>query len=171
MTLKRSARLAVWLLLAALCAWAIYLLAVGVSYTSYPQVQPGQPLPPGETARMPYWPALYSPLTLVLVAIGTIKDEWLPLAWVGLLLHLALGGLLIFSLGLVYIAAAGALAVPVGLLAWQAERQVRWLLASGAGAALVVLVGITLRGTIYGVAILAAGVLMALLVVPLARRH
>ena len=96
----RMARIAAFGLIAALAAWAAYLVIVGVPYTTYGEVQPGQALGPALTVYMPYFPALFSPLALVLVAIGLIRDRWLPLAWVGLLLHLAIGGLLIFSWGI-----------------------------------------------------------------------
>jgi hypothetical protein len=169
MTIQRLARTVAFLLLAALAAWAAYLVVVGVSYTVVSQVQPGQPLGPAQIVYEPYYPAFYSPLALLLVAIGLIRDRWLPLAWVGLLLHLAVGGLLIFSLGIVYIAATGLLAVFVGIIDWQASHQDRWLVAAGCGAAVVLLVGVLLRGTIYTVLLIAAGSVLAGLVIILWR--
>lgn len=118
--MKRGARLVAYLIIAALLVWAVYLLVIGQPNPLYAEAQPGEPLPPPQTIYVRYLPALYSVFALLIVALGLIRDGWLPLAWAGLVLHLIIGGLLIFSWGVVYIAATGVLAVPVGVVQWQA---------------------------------------------------
>jgi hypothetical protein len=170
---NRAARLAAYLLIAALAALAAYFVIVGVPYTTYAEVLPGsgQALGPAQTVYMPYYPALYSPLVLVLVAIGLIRDRWLPLAWVGLLLHLAIGGLLIFSLGILYIGVTGVLVALVSIIEWQATGRARWLLAAAAGAALLLLIGAVMLGTAFAVPLLAAGLLLSGWVLALWTQH
>ena len=164
MTIKRTARLAAYLLIAALAAWAAYFVIAGVPYTSYAEVPPGQPLGPAQTVYMPYYPALYSPLVLLLVIVGLIRDQWLPLAWIGLLLHLAIGVLLIFSFGILYIGVTGLLVTLVSLIQWEASGRARWFLAAAAGAALLLLIGVVMLGTVYGYPLLAAGLILCGLV-------
>jgi hypothetical protein len=160
MTPNRTARIAAFVLIAALTGMAAYFVIVGVPYTTYAEVLSGQSLGPAQTVSMPYYPALYSLLPLLLVAIGLIRDRWLPLAWVGLLLHLAIGGLLIFTLGIFYIAATGALVALVGIIEWRATGLARWLLAAGAGAILVLMIGAVMLGTVFAYPLLAAGLLL-----------
>ena len=171
MTIKRSARFATYLLIAALAVLAAYFVIVGVPYTTYAEVQPGQALSSALTVYSPYYPALYSPLVLVLVAIGLIRDRWLPLAWVGLLLHLTIGVLLIFSLGILYVGVTGVLVALVSLIEWQATGRARWLLAAAAGAALLLLIGAVMLGTTYGYPLLAAGLILFGLVIVLWTRR
>ncbi len=173
MTITRTARVGAYLVIAAMAAWAGYFVFVGVPNTTYWEVQPGQALSLARTVYLPYYPALYSPLALVLAALGLIRERWLPLAWVGLLLHLAIGGLLIFSLGIFYIAVTGVLTALVGIIEWQATGRARWLLAAGAGAALELLIGVVMLGTTYAYPLLAAGLLLggSVMVLWTWRRH
>jgi hypothetical protein len=77
------------------------------------------------------------------------------LAWAGLGLHLIIGGLLIFSWGIVYIAATGALAVPVGIVHWQASGNRRWLWGAWGGVAVLLGVGALMAWNPLGYAVLA----------------
>ena len=170
--MKRGARLAAYLIIAGLVAWAVYLLTVGLPFIGVFETVPGEPgLEPWIT-YMPYQPALYSLFALLVVALGLIRDEWLVLAWMGLALHLIAGVLLIFSLGIVYIAATGVLAVPVGVVQWQASGNRRWLRGAWGGVAILLVVGALMAWNPLGYASLAlAGALgVALWVVSRARR-
>ena len=171
MTVKQIARLVALLMVIALAIWGLYLLIVGLPSTNVPRVPPGEPLPPGLILYMPYHGALYSLLALALVAIGLMRDRWLPLAWVGLLLHLIIGGLLIWGMGIFYIAATGGLALLVGVLQWQVTHQAKWLLAAWAGVVIVLVSGALLLGTVFGPPILVVGILLGLLLVGLDRLH
>ena len=161
MSVTRIARTTAFLLIASLAAWALYFVIVGLPSTGYSAVPPGQPLPPGQTIYEPYYPALYSTLPLLLIFIGLLRDRWLRLAWLGVVLLLALGALLIFTLGIFHIAAAGLLAFLVAVVHWQASGRAHWLLASAAGAGLVLLIGCVMLGSIYGYPTLALGLLLA----------
>jgi hypothetical protein len=95
----------------------------------------------------------------------------LPLAWVGLLWHLIIGGLLIWGMGIFYIAATGGLALLVGVLQWQVTHQAKWLLAAWAGVVIVLVSGALLLGTVFGPPILVVGILLGWLLVGLDRLH
>jgi hypothetical protein len=88
-----------------------------------------------------------------------------------LLLHLVVGGLLLFSIGFWYMPIIGFLAVAVGILQWQASKRARWLLASAGGVAVVLLVGVLMSWTPMGVPLLVVGGLSALLLLLLWRRQ
>jgi len=150
---KRGARIAAYLIIAGLAAWGAFLLIPSAGFRAYP-------------------PALYSLLALLVVALGLIRDEWLLLAWIGLALHLIAGVLLIFSLGIVYVAATGVLSVPVGIVHWQASGERRWLWGAWGGVAVLLVVGALMAWNPIGyVAFALAGALgVALWVVGRARR-
>lgn len=169
MTIKRAARLTAYLLLLGLLIWDLYLLAIGLPAALYAEGFPGTPGLAIETVHRPYLPAWYSLAALLPMALGLLRDEWLPLAWLGLLLHLAVGGLLLFSAGFWYVPIMGLLAVAVGVLQWQASRRARWLLASAGGVAIVLLVGVLMNWTPLGNPLLILGVLLALLLIALWR--
>jgi hypothetical protein len=169
MSLKQGARLTAFLLIVAFVIWAIYLLIVGLPGISVPEIRPGESPVPGQTTNTPYLGAAYSLLALLIVAIGLLRDKWLPIAWLGVLLHLAFGGLLIWGLGILYIGVAGTLAVLVGILQWQVSRQVKWVYAAWAGNGVVLLTGLLLSGTAYGLYILVLGVLLGLVLFSLQR--
>jgi hypothetical protein len=78
MTLKRASRLAAFLLIAGLLAWAVYLFTVGVRWVGYFETVPGQAGLQEQITYRPYLPALYSVAALVVVALGLLRDEWLP---------------------------------------------------------------------------------------------
>jgi hypothetical protein len=148
------------LLVLGFAVWAIYLLAVGLPVTVIPESPPGATTPPGAIVYQPYFGAVYSLAALLLVGAGLLRSKWLPLAWVGVALHLLSGGLLIFSMGILYIAVAGGLAVPLGMLQWQITQQRKWLATAWIGVGLVLLVGILLAGTSLATIILASGILL-----------
>lgn len=168
MRLSAIARLAVFLLFVALLVWALYLVAVGLPYSEVRATVTGANTSQQTIVKfVPYYGGIYSSAALLLIVIGVMKDKWLPLAWVGLLAHLAVGALLIWSFGILYVAATGILAVPVGVLEWQHSNQQRWLLAAWIGAGLTMSIGIILLGTYFGVPILTIGILLALLLLRL----
>jgi hypothetical protein len=169
MTIKRAARLAAYLLILGLLGWDIYLLTTGLPATRFAEGFPGTPGLVIETVHRPYLPAWYSLAALLPLALGLLRDEWLPLAWLGLLLHLVVGGLLLFSIGFWYVPIIGLLAVAIGVLQWQASQRARWLLASAGGVAVVLLVGVLMNWTPLGVPLLVAGGLLALLLIALWR--
>lgn len=162
MTIKHSARLAAYLIILGLAAWDIYLLTIGLPWTGYSETFPSTPGLTSTIVFMPYQPALYSLVALLPIAIGLSRDKWLPFTWAGLLLHLIVGGLLLFSLGLLYIPIIGLLAVVVGVVQRQVSHQARWLLASAGGVGVVLLVGLLLSYSAFGVALLVMGGLLAL---------
>ena len=168
MRIAAMARLAVFLLVAALLVWALYLVVVGLPYPEVRETVTGV-----TTSRqtivnyVPYYGGIYSTAALVLVVLGVSRDKWLPLAWVGLLSHLAVGAIAIWGMGIIYIAATGILAVPVGILQWQNTDQKRWLLAAWIGVGLTAITGTILLGTDFGVPLLTSGVLLTLILIGL----
>ena len=174
MRIKAIARLAVFLVVAALATWGLYLLVAGLPYSEVREtITRTSSTWETITTYVPYYGGAYSLAALVMVAIGVLKDKWLPLAWVGLLAHLALGAISIWSFGIIYIAATGVLAVPVAILQWQSTDVKRWLLVAWAGVGLTGLMGSILLGTYFGIPTLAIGIVLALLLVglqPLSRQ-
>ncbi len=160
MSLKRGARILAFLIIAALLAWAVYLLVVGQPNPVYAEGQAGDALPPPQIIYVRYLPALYSVFALLVVAVGLIRDEWLLMAWIGLALHLIAGGLLIFGWGIVYIAATGALAAPVGIVHWQASGERRWLWGAWAGVVVLLVVGALMAWNPFGYAALALAAIL-----------
>lgn len=171
MTIKRAARLAACLLILGLIGWDVYLLTVGLPAARYAEGVPGPAGPTIETVYRPYLPAWYSLAALLPLALGLLRDEWLSLAWLGLLLHLVVGGLLLFSIGFWYVPITGFLAVALGVLQWQARQRVLWLVASAGGVAIVLLVGVLMKWTPLGVPLLAAGMLVGIVLLMIGRRR
>jgi hypothetical protein len=169
MTIKRAARLAAYLLILGLMGWDIYLLTIGLPASRFAEGVAGPAGPTIDIVHRPYLPAWYSLVALLPMALGLLRDEWLPLAWFGLLLHLVVGGLLLFSIGFWYVPIIGVLAVAVGVLQWQASQRAWWLLASAGGIAVVVLVGVLMSWTPMGVPLLVVGFLLTLLLIALGR--
>lgn len=163
MNVKQIARAVAFLFVAALAAWAVYLLIVGLPVVSVPEGQPGEPLLPGEIVYQPYLGASYSLAVLLLIGVGLLKDKWLPLAWVGIVLHLLFGGLLIWSMGILYVAIAGGLAVPLGILQWHISQQNRWLATAWVGTGLALLIGFLLVGTPVEPIFLVSGILLGII--------
>jgi hypothetical protein len=169
MAIKRAARLAAYLLILGLLVWDVYLLTVGLPVARYAEGLGGTTGLAIEAVHRPYLPAWYSLAALLPLALGLLRDEWLPLAWLGLLLHLVVGGLLVFSIGLWYVPIIGVLAVAAGILQWRASQRARWLLASAGGVAVVLLVGVLMNWTPLGPPLLVVGSLLALLLLALWR--
>jgi hypothetical protein len=164
LTIKQGAWLAGVLLVVMLIAWALYLLSAGLPVTRTAEARPGEPPPPAQVLYLPYEPARLSLVLLAAVLIGLLGDRWLPLAWIGIALHLAYGVLLIFSLGALYIVAAAALAVPAGILQAHLDPPAPGMPAAWGGAAIVLAAGILFSGDEIGYYILLAGILLALAV-------
>lgn len=163
MSVRQIARLVAFLLVIAFIAWAIYLLVVGLPHTQIPEGQPDEGLPPGATTvYRPYSGAIYSLAALLLIGIGLFKDEWLPLAWLGVTLHFIFGAFLVWSMGILYVAVAGALTAPLGILYWRITQQKKWLAIAWTGVGIVLLVGVLLAGTSTGFYVLAASILLGL---------
>lgn len=54
MNIKQITRTVTFLFVAALVAWAVYLLVVGLPIVSVPEGSPGEPVLPGELIYQPY---------------------------------------------------------------------------------------------------------------------
>jgi len=167
--IKRVARLTALLVALAAVIWAILLLTIGLSGISFQEVRPGESPLPGQITHSPYIGAIYSLLALTLIVLGLLRDKWLSVAWLGVVLHILIGGLLLWGMGILYVALAGVLAFLLGILQWQVSRQSQWRLAAWAGAALVLLVGGFLSGTASGPYVLALGFLLCLVLLGLQR--
>jgi len=123
MNLKLILRTIIAVLVIAFAAWAVYLFVVGVPTTLVPEVRPGEMLPPGVAVYRPYRPGVFALLALLPAAIGILREEWVPLGWLSVVLLLAVGALLIFSQGIVFAVQAGMLAVMLGILQQHRSRQ------------------------------------------------
>ncbi len=170
MPLHRAARLAAYLLLAALAAWDLWLLLVGTPTPYYSETFPGSEGLATTLVYQRYPPALPALIALAVVALALLRDQWLRLAWLGLLPHLIWGGLLLFSWGLVYVAATGVLVVPIALLQWHVTDERRWLWIAWAGPAILLLVGALMAWNPFGFACLALALGASVLLVVLHRR-
>jgi hypothetical protein len=164
--IKQSVRAAGFILVTILSIWAVYLLVVGIPSVLVTEVPLGEAVPSEETiVYEPYFGAWYSLLALLFIAIGLLKEQWLPIAWVGILAHFIFGVILIWGMGLVYMAIAGGFAVLLGVLQQQISHQKKWLLPAWLGAGIVILAGIVLVGatTPLGQFILVIGILLGLM--------
>ncbi len=171
MPLHRAARLTAYLFLAALAAWDLWLLLVGTPTPYYSETLPGSQGLVTNVIYQRYPPALPALVALAVVVLALLRDNWLRLAWLGLLTHLIWGGLLLFSRGLYYVAATGVIIVPVALLQWQVTGERRWLWVAWAGPAILLLVGALMSWNWLGYASLGAAIVASVLLVVLGRRY
>jgi hypothetical protein len=168
--IKRSIRAVGLILVTILFVWAVYLLVVGIPSVLVTEVALGETVPPEEMiVYHPYPGAWYSLLALLLIASGLLKEQWLPMAWIGVAAQFIFGVILIFGMGLVYMAIAGGFAVLLGVLHQQISQQNKWLIPAWIGTGIVLLAGIVLVGapTLLGQFILVIGILLGLLLIVL----
>jgi hypothetical protein len=162
MSIEQIMRWTIFALVITFAAWVVSLLVNGLPWTVFPEVPPGDPPPPDRIVYRPYQPAIFALLALLPAAVGMLREAWTSWAWASVVLLLLVGALLIFSMGYVFIIAAGVLAVLLAILQWQYTGRPNRLLAGWAGVGLLLVLGILFAEAPVGIYVGASAVLLAL---------
>lgn len=154
MTVTRHIATAITLLLVAAIALGLVVVFLagipGTAATGVPACQRPPP-PTAERLRMFYIPALFPLIPLGISGFGLllsfIDPRALWFAWLGLLGTLAVGSLLIFTIGFYLIILAAVLFTPLATTHWESTRHARWLHIAWIGVVLVLVVSVIFLGS------------------------
>jgi len=167
MNITKIMRWAIITLVIVVAVWTIYLLFVGIFWSTVLKVQLGEPLSPVRFVYRPYRSAIFTLLALLPVAIAMLREAWTSWAWASVVLLLLVGNSLVFSIGLVLMVAAGALAVLLSIVHWQRNGQPHWLLAGWVGIGLLLHLALLYAYAPVYKYVGASAILLALLIVTL----
>jgi hypothetical protein len=119
----RGAAFGVGLLALLTAGYGIYLLIVGVTVVSMPEVPEGTPPGPTSTVTLPRVEGLIPTVAGGLILVGlALRRIWL--AWAGALLASLFAALFVFSIGGILLPVAAALLVLLGIVTWTGVTRI-----------------------------------------------
>jgi len=116
-TIARVAASGVILLALIIVAYGVYLLVVGVTVVSMPEVPVGTPPGPASTATVPVMTGVIPMIAAGLILVGwTLRRIWL--AWLGAAITSLFAWLFVFSIGGILVPVVAVLIVLLGVVTW-----------------------------------------------------